>query len=88
MKKLVAVLVICLLMVPMLCACNEGLGWGNYSWTHIHFTDAVEGCCATIEVWYKNTTGIEVKTQEYGSMFLSEGSYILFENGETCPFCH
>ena len=87
MKKIIAILLV-LMMAIGLCACgNENWGFGNYSWKHIHFSDAVEGHCATIKSWHDNTTGIEIHTIEYGSMFLSEGSYILFEDGATCPFC-
>ena len=87
MKKIVCILLV-LMMVLCLCACgNENLGFGNYNWKHIHFSDAVEGHCATISSWHNNETGIEVHTMECGSMFLSEGSYILFENASNCPFC-
>ena len=30
---------------------------------------------------------VEVKTEEYGYLYCSEGSYILFESGERCPYC-
>ena len=86
MRKFIAVLMIAL-MAFGLCACNENWGFGNYSWKHIHFSDAIEGHCATISSWHDNSTGIEVHTVECGSMFLSEGSYILFENASGCPYC-
>lgn len=86
MKKFIAIIMI-MLMAFSLCACNENWGFGNYNWKHVHFSDAVEGHCATISSWHDNTTGIELHTVECGSMFLSEGSYILFENGSDCPFC-
>jgi hypothetical protein len=60
---------------------------GNYSFTHIHFTDMTKGHCATIEKWWDNEEGIEVKTKEYGYLYCSEGSYILFESGNKCPYC-
>lgn len=86
MKKLFVIL-LSLLLILSLCACNENWGVGNYNWKHVHFTDAIEGHCATIRSWHDNTTGIELHTEECGSMFLSEGSYILFESGADCPFC-
>ncbi len=87
MKKLFAIL-LALVMILGLTACgNENWGFGNYNWKHVHFSDAVEGHCATISSWHDNTTGIEIHTVECGSMFLSEGSYILFESGADCPFC-
>ena len=86
MKKFIAIVMI-MVMALTLCACNENWGFGNYSWRHAHFTDNVEGHCATISSWHDNTTGIELHTVECGSMFLSEGSYILFESAGDCPFC-
>lgn len=88
-KALVIVLALCMaLWMCVLTGCgNENWGFGNYDWQHIHFSDAVGGHCATISSWHNNETGIEVHTEEYGSMFLSEGSYILFES-DNCPFCN
>ena len=87
MKKCIAVIVIVVMCITLLAGCNENWGFGNYNWKHVHFSDAVEGHCATISSWHDNTAGIELHTVECGSMFLSEGSYILFENGSDCPFC-
>ena len=87
MRKFIAIVMI-MVMALGLCACgNENWGFGNYSWKHVHFSDAVSGHCATISSWHDNTTGIEIHTVECGSMFLSEGSYILIESGSDCPFC-
>ena len=55
-----------LLIVLALCMCvltgcgNENWSFGNYDWQHIHFSDAVNGYCATISSWHDNETGIEV----------------------------
>ena len=88
MKRIIALMLVIIMLVFVLTSCgNENWGFGNYNWTHIHFTDAVEGHCATIISWHNNETGIEVHTQECGSIFLSEGSYILFDTAEHCPFC-
>lgn len=87
MKKIVCLILCVLLILPVLAGCNENWGIGNYNWRHVHFTDATEGHCATITSWHNNSTGIEIHTEECGSMFLSEGSYILFENESDCPFC-
>lgn len=87
MRKFIAIVMIMVMALAM-CACgNENWGFGNYNWKHVHFSDAVSGHCATISSWHDNTTGIEIHTVECGSMFLSEGSYILFESGSDCPFC-
>lgn len=61
--------------------------FGNYSFYHVHISDKIESHCATVSKWYNNSNGLEVNTEEYGSMFLSEGTYQLFENAEKCPYC-
>ena len=83
------VFLVILLLVFTLVGCgNMGMGPGNYTFEHVHFSDAVEGHCATVEKWYDNETGIEVKTKEHGAMYLSEGSYQLITNSNKCPYCH
>ena len=91
MKKIVA-FILALVLALSLVACgdpsNYHIGIGNYNWNHIHFSDAIEGHCGTVLSWCDDETGIEVNTAEYRSMFLSEGSYILFEDSSLCPYCH
>lgn len=90
MKRIWTILLVVVIMLSTLTACgNRSIGFGNYSFKHIHFTDAVEGHCATVEKWYENEGGgIEVKTTEHGAIFCSEGTYILIEDGAKCPYCH
>lgn len=88
MKRVLVIAILVVVLVMSLCGCNENWSIGNYNWRHVHFSDAIGSHCATIESWHDNTTGIELHTKECGSMFLSEGSYILFENGAKCPFCN
>ena len=89
MKKLVCLILMVIMMLFALSACgNKSLGFGNYSFKHAHFTDAVGGHCATVEKWYESEgSGIEMKTKEYGAIWCSEGTYIMFESGERCPYC-
>lgn len=86
MKKFILVIAVLVLALGLV-SCNKSIGIGSYTFKHIHFSDAVNGKCATVEKWYENETGIEVKTAEYGPMFLSEGTYILISNGNNCPYC-
>jgi hypothetical protein len=87
MKKIFA-LVLTLVLCLSLCACgNESWGVGNYNFTHVHFFDGVEGKCATVSSWHDNELGCEVYTKEYGSIYLSEGTYLLIEDGAKCPYC-
>ena len=66
---------------------NMSMGIGSYTFRHIHFSDAVSGHCATVDKWYDNESGVEVNTAEYGPMFLSEGTYTLFNDSTKCPYC-
>lgn len=61
---------------------------GNYNFTHLHTDTYHKPMCFTIEKWWDNSTGIEVKTSECGTLYFSEGDYILIENGTNCPYCH
>lgn len=84
-KKIFAVMLVCITIFVFASCGNMSMGMGNYSYDHVHFFDHHAGHCATIEKWYDNSTGIEVKTREYGSIFLAEGTYMLFE--DDCPYC-
>lgn len=81
--------VVVLIVGLMLAGCgNMSMGFGEFTFKHIHFYVADEGHCATINKWYDGSVGIEVDTNEYDSMHLSEGTYILFEHEYNCPFCN
>ena len=89
MKRIICIILALVVMLCVLTSCgNMSMGFGNYTFTHIHFTDMIKGHCATVEKWYDSEGGIEVMTTEYGSMFLSEGSYILFGSDTHCPYCN
>lgn len=88
MKKISTILLVAALACLVLVGCgNMSLGLGEYTFEHVHFSDEIESHCATVDKWYDNSNGIEVNTDEYGSIYLSEGTYSLFENGDKCPFC-
>lgn len=87
MKKFIAI-IMAMVLALSLCACgNESWGVGNYTFTHVHISDAVEGHCATVNSWHDNESGIELHTKEFGDIYLSEGTYMLFNDGSDCPFC-
>lgn len=66
--------------------CNMGVGIGSYEFKKVHIDTHNHERCLTIEKWYDSETGgIEVKTREAGSLFLSEGTYLLV--GDSCPLC-
>ena len=85
MKKIIAVIMVLILM-STLCSCgNMSIGLGNFEFKKVHIDTYNYSGCFTIEKWYDNETGIEVKTKEAGSLFLSEGTYFLIS--DDCPFC-
>lgn len=86
MKKIIAVIMLIVLCSVMFVGCgNLSCGVGNYEFDKIHIDTHHYSGCLTIEKWYDNSTGVEVKTKEAGYLYLAEGMYILVE-GE-CPFC-
>ena len=84
MKKLflTLMLVVCLAFVG--CG-NMNIGFGNYTFNGVHVETYHNTACYEVETWTNAETGIEVKTKEKGTLFLSEGTYILYEN--ECPIC-
>lgn len=87
MKKVICVILVAILLCVSLCACNMNVGIGNYSFKHVHFAVGNEGHCADVISWCDNELGCEVKTEQHGSLYLSEGSYIMVESADTCPYC-
>ena len=85
MKKVVIAIAILVIVVFTLTACNVSIGPGSYTFTDVHISDGVNVGHGHIESWHNDDVGIEVKTTEHGSLFLCEGTYILF-NG-VCPIC-
>lgn len=85
MKKIIAIVVLAAMCMVMLTGCNMGLGFGNFSFKKVHVDTYHYSGCFTIDKWHDNESGIEVNTKEAGSMFFSEGTYVLIE--DDCPFC-
>ena len=87
--KLFITLAITLILATLFTSCgNMSIGPGNYSFRHVRISDHTTGYCATIEKWHDNELGIEIKTKEYGDIYASEGSYILFSDANKCPYCN
>jgi predicted small secreted protein len=85
MKKLI-VIVIALCLMLALAGCNRAIGPGNYVFRGIHVSDCSGNARdLTVKSWHDNETGIEINTEEVGSIFCSEGTYILYEG--QCPIC-
>lgn len=80
-------ILIVMFMTVVFGACgNHSVGFGNYHFAKVHiFVHDGPDRCLTIEKWYEDTIGIEVKTKEHGTLWLSEGTYMLCEHD--CPIC-
>ena len=84
MRKLLSILLLVSLAL-LLISCNQSMGFGNLTYNKIHIDTHSFSGCYTVEKWYESENGIEVKTKELGSIFASEGTYILVE--DKCPVC-
>ena len=84
MKKRIILMIMTTTMLLTGCG-NMALGIGNYTFKKIHVDTHNYNGCFTVEKWHDNTSGIEVKTKEVGSLYLAEGMYMLIE--DECPFC-
>ena len=86
MKKILIITAILILAVALSGCGNMSMGVGNFEFNKIHIDTYNHDECFTIEKWYDNSTGIEVKTKEAGYMYFAEGNYILIK--DDCPFCN
>jgi len=87
MKKSFFMFTLTLALLLLLTSCNMQI-IGDFSYSHIYLeTYKTEGQCYDITNWTDSNTGIEVKTKEHGTLFLSEGTYILVGDSDKCPFC-
>lgn len=86
-KRIMSIIMALIIGAIVLTSCgNMSIGLGNYTFKKVHIlTHSGNDVDLTIEKWYDNENGIEICTKECGSMFLSEGCYILCE--DKCPIC-
>ena len=86
-KKAIAVLVAIGCLGASLTGCgNENWGVGNYTFEHARINDGTKAYCVVVDSWHDNDLGCEIHTP-YGGIYLSEGTYQLFEKPEACPYC-
>ncbi len=90
MKKFFILCVALLLLIACLTSCGNRaiLDPGNFKFTHVHMSDHVKGHCYEIDKWWDDDSGIEVRTVDGNGIFLSEGTYQLFESKTSCPYCN
>ena len=85
MRRKTIIAALAAVLAITLSGCNMSFGVGNYNFRKIHIDTHNYSGCFTIEKWYNDASGIEVKTKEAGFMYFAEGMYMLIE--DECPFC-
>ena len=85
MKKIIGLLILLIILVMTFAGCNMSMGLGNYEYNKIHIDTYHYSGCLKVDKWYETTTGVEVKTEDGESLYLSEGTYIMVE--DECPLC-
>ena len=84
--KRFSIILICFCLLIFTSCGNLNLGLGEFHFSHVHiFNPDGTDACLTIVSWRECDVGVEVRTEEYGAIWISEGCYILCE-GE-CPIC-
>ena len=85
-KVLAAVMAVAIVSVVLASCGNLSMGFGNFEFKKVHIHMGNFEGCLTIEKWFDvDGPGIEVQTKECGSLFLSEGTYVLVQ--DKCPIC-
>lgn len=87
MRKSRIYMLMAALALPLM-GCNLDIGPGSFSFHAVH----IYGCDkdsrdVSIKSWRDADIGIEVNTERYGTMFLSEGTYLLLRGIGDCPIC-
>lgn len=85
MKKFIGLFILLIILVMAFTGCNMSMGLGNYEYNKIHIDTYHYSGCLKVDKWYETTTGVEVKTEDGESLYLSEGTYIMVE--DECPLC-
>ena len=87
MKKLLFVFLS--IMALVLTGCNEQVvGWGSLSfhYVHIQMLGQPNPIHLKITSWRNDDGGIELKTENYGTILVGDGTYIAYDV-EECPIC-
>lgn len=74
------------LALPLM-GCKMDIDAGSFHAVHIYGWDK-DSRDVSIKSWRDaDSEGIEVDTERYGTMFLSEGTYLLLRGIGDCPIC-
>ena len=87
MKKVLVIVLVLAMMLALAGCGNQNLLWGNFTYEHVHISDAISGHCFDLEQWNEDATGIELKIEGGSTVFLSEGTYMMFSDSSVCPYC-
>lgn len=87
MRKIIAITLAAVLLMCLTACGNMSLGFGNYEYNKVHIDTHHYSGCFTVVKWWDNSNGIEVLTEDAGSMYLAEGTYIMLGGNTGCPFC-
>lgn len=86
MKKAIIAL-LCIALLFVFTSCNAATpNWENDP-VGVHIlTHSGEDKCLRIKGWYEHHSGgLQVETEEYGELLLSQGTFILYDT--ICPIC-
>ena len=76
-----------LLLGLSLTSCNAGvIGKLSFHYIHVQMYGMSEPIHYRINKWVSDDGNIEVRTNNYGTMLVGDGFYVLYEN-EICPIC-
>ena len=84
MRKSRIYMLMAALTLPLM-GCNMNID-SEFHAVHIYGFDR-RGFDVSIKSWKEGDMGIEVNTERYGAMFLSEGTYLLLRGIGDCPIC-
>lgn len=85
--KLLAALAFIPMLTDLTKCGNMNLTQGNFSYYAVHISTPTGNVDVSIKDWKDEKIGVEVTTEDYGSIFLSEGTYILISELGKCPVC-
>ena len=71
-----------------LTGCNANVGFGSYSFHYVHVQMYGSNSPTHLKVksWRGDEGGIELKTEEHGTILLGDGTYMMYDT-EDCPIC-
>lgn len=87
MKKIFGILLATLSICLTACG-NHDLGWGSYNfhYVHVQMYSMSEPVHFRVDKWKGDEGGIELVTENHGTILLGDGTYMMYDV-EDCPIC-